>query len=101
MAIKIYWGDVLRKLRLAHKLSQEDLAGVLHISRQTYSNIECGRSQPTAEELAILSEIYERDLYQYVIQHLPEDMVEEQRRFKITMPIPKKKGKREEDIKYF
>jgi transcriptional regulator with XRE-family HTH domain len=93
MAIKILWGPLLKAQRKSHHLNQDEVANLLHITRQAYSNMECGRTQPTAEALAILSEIYDIDIYQYAVKNMPDEMVAEQSRFKVTMPNQKNKKK--------
>ena len=50
--ITIFWGTLLRQLREKHKLNQADIAGILHISRASYSNIETGRKKPSTERTA-------------------------------------------------
>ncbi len=105
MTIKIYWGEIMRELRLEYNLTQQEVAGVLHISRQTYSGLECGRTQPTVEILAILSNIYDIDIYSYAVNRMPDDMVAEQKDFKSTMPSSNKNKdkdkKRKKTSKYF
>ena len=83
--IVIFWGTLLRQLREKHKLTQNDIANVLHISRQSYSNIETGRKKPSAETLAILSNIYNVDLFQYALNNMPEAFVKEQSEFKCSI----------------
>ena len=90
MTIKIYWGEILRDLRKEYNLTQQEVAGVLHVSRQTYSGLECGRTQPTAEMLAIISGIYDIDIYSYAVKRMPDDMVAEQIDFKANMPSSNK-----------
>ncbi len=74
----IYWGDLLQELREKHFLLQKEVADFLHISRQSYSNLETGRSQPTAEHIAALSYIYDINLLDYVRKCLPPNYVAEQ-----------------------
>jgi|GEM_PF-3031539 len=85
MSTTIYWGELLRAYRQMYHLTQSDIAGVLHTSRQNYSNIETGRTQPTPEEIAILSEIYEVDLIKYVARCMPAEYVAEQQEFKYNI----------------
>ena len=85
MKIKVSWGSVLRTLREKYNLTQAEIAEILHISRPDYVNIEGGRHQPSAEMIAILTDIYETDLYRYAINSLPDDLVAEQTRFKAYM----------------
>ena len=91
----IFWGNLLRSLRREYNLTQAEVAELLHTSRQNYSNIETGRTQPSAEQIAILSEIYEKDLIQYVINNMPVEYVEEQQEFKYNMTRYQEKRKRE------
>ena len=80
--LTIFWGTLLRQLREKHKLTQADIAKILHMSRASYSNIETGRKKPSAETLAILSNIYNLDLFQYALNNMPESFVREQAEFK-------------------
>ena len=91
--IVIFWGTLLRQLREKHKLSQNDVAGILHISRQSYSHIETGQKKPSAEILAILSNIYNVDLFQYALNNMPESFVKEQAEFKCALSKKARRGK--------
>ncbi|MDO4926072.1 MAG: helix-turn-helix transcriptional regulator [Turicibacter sp.] len=51
-------GEKLRKLRIARKLSQEQLADELRVSRQAISNWELGESTPDTENLVALSDYF-------------------------------------------
>jgi transcriptional regulator with XRE-family HTH domain len=95
MGYGIFWGERLRSARAAKKLTQKEVAGILHISRQTYSSYETGRLQPTPEVLAVLSNIYETDLFEYAIQCMPLDYVAEQMEFKYSMKSGKIEQNRE------
>ena len=48
-------GKNIRALRMRKKLSQDQLAQILHVTRQTISNYETGRSRPDVEMLAELA----------------------------------------------
>ena len=85
MKIKVSWGSVLRTLREKYDLTQAEIAELLHISRPDYANIEGGRQQPTAEMIAILTDIYETDLYRFAINSLPDELIAEQTRFKANI----------------
>lgn len=52
-------GANIKYYRQLHRLSQNDLANELHISRQTISKWERGVSQPTIEYLLGLSEFFQ------------------------------------------
>ena len=78
----IFWGDLFRSLRESNCMLQKELAIVLHVSRQTYSNLETGRARPSPEQLAILSYIYDVDLMEYVRHCLPKEYLDEQEAFR-------------------
>lgn len=80
---KIFWGNILRKLRYQHHLTQYEVAEMLHISRQTYSNLECGKRHPSPEVIAILSDLYDVDLYNYVVSLMPQNYVAEHNEYKL------------------
>ena len=53
---------ILKKLRKEHRYTQEDLAVKLHVSRQTISNWETGRTTPDIHSIKLLTDIYGSDL---------------------------------------
>lgn len=50
--------DRLKNLRVAHDLTQEELAKKIYVSRQTISKWENGKVQPDLENLVLISELY-------------------------------------------
>ena len=52
----------IRKYRTEHKLSQEELAEKVYVSRQTISNWENGKSYPDIHSLLLLSSLRCMDL---------------------------------------
>lgn len=54
-------GKNIRALRMRKNLSQDQLAQILHVTRQTISNYETGRSQPDMEMLTLLSQALDAD----------------------------------------
>ena len=52
-------GKNLRKLRLQKKLSQEDVAKLLNISRQAYCRYENDQREISLDFLCILADFYE------------------------------------------
>ena len=78
----IFWGDLLRSLRESNCMLQKEMALILHVSRQTYSNLETGRARPSPEQLAILSYIYDVDLMGYIRHCLPQEYLDEQDAFR-------------------
>ncbi len=55
-------GKNLKRLRLAKGLTQDELAELLFVTRQTVSNYENGRSRPDIETLMTIAEILETDV---------------------------------------
>lgn len=55
-------GEQLRDARQKHQLSQEQIAEMLGVSRQTISNWETSRSYPDIERVMRLAEIYHLSL---------------------------------------
>lgn len=54
-------GKNIRNLRVSKKMTQDDLAGKLFVSRQTVSNYETGKSRPDIEMLVKIAEVLETD----------------------------------------
>ena len=79
----IFWGSILRDMRKAHHLKQDEVASILHISRQDYSHIETGKVRPTPEIISILSNLYDKDLFIHALDEMPEALIKEQRDFKL------------------
>lgn len=59
-------GSKLKKHRMAQKLTQEDVAQKLHVSRTTISSWETGRTFPDIEKLIYLSDLYALSLDQLI-----------------------------------
>ena len=98
-AFKIFWGEILRKLRKNAHLTQQDVSEMIHLSRQAYSNIECGKSHPSPETLALLSDLYNVDLYEYVLRTMPADYVAEHNTYKVKIQSMEKEIKSKEQTK--
>lgn len=54
--------EKLKKLRADKKMTQENLAEVLHVSRTTISSWENGRSYPDLEMIVVISDYFETSL---------------------------------------
>lgn len=52
-------GDKIKGFRKVHKLSQEDLADKIYVSRQTVSNWETNKRYPDIQNLILLSVIFD------------------------------------------
>lgn len=86
--INIEWAQILKEARLRKHLTQEDVADMLGIKRQTISALETGKSRPSPEMIVLLSNIYGSDLYRYVMLNLPADYVAEQREYRAILDSP-------------
>ncbi|GFK28007.1 helix-turn-helix domain-containing protein [Tetragenococcus halophilus] len=65
-----------KRLKVARKnagLSQNEVAEKLHISRQAISQWENGRSYPDLDNLTLLSQLYQVDIYELNGQNKPAD----------------------------
>ena len=82
---QIEWGPHLKSLRQYHNLTQQAVADILHIKRQVYQRIESGEQPPKPEFIAVLSNIYDTDLFFFALHRLPAEYVEEQRVFKLNL----------------
>ena len=56
--------DLLRINRENNKLTQEQLADKIYVSRQTVSKWERGESLPDLENIIILSDLYDISIHQ-------------------------------------
>jgi transcriptional regulator with XRE-family HTH domain len=52
------FGDRLRELREDKNMTQDDLASILNVSRQTISGYEKGVNEPNIENLVRMAEIF-------------------------------------------
>lgn len=59
-------GSKLKSHRMAQKLTQEEVAEKLHVSRTTISSWETGRTFPDIEKLIYLSDLYDLSLDQLI-----------------------------------
>lgn len=71
-------GKNIKQLREVNKLSQEQLAEKLFVTRQTISNYETGRSRPDVEMLQKIAEVLDTDINTviYGVQPTPEQWLE-------------------------
>lgn len=56
-------GQRLRKLRLAHKLTQEEMARLFFITRSSIANYERGIRQPSYEFLRLVADHFQIDIH--------------------------------------
>jgi transcriptional regulator with XRE-family HTH domain len=50
--------EILKEERKKRKLTQEDIAKILNISRASYTLYETGKNTPTLENIKILADYY-------------------------------------------
>lgn len=88
--LNIEWAEILKESRLRKHITQEDVAGMLGIKRQLISALETGKTRPSPEMIALLSNIYGVDLYRFVMLSLPADYVAEQHEYRAILESPMK-----------
>ena len=54
--------DTLMRMRKKHGYSQQEIADILEVSRQTISNWELGQGAPALDKAKLLSELYQVSL---------------------------------------
>ena len=52
-------GELLKKLRLDKKLTQDELANLIYVDRTAISKWECGKSIPDYDSLTRLSNVFD------------------------------------------
>ena len=73
-------GLQIKKFREQQKISQEELALKIFVSRQTISNWETNKSCPDVKSLISLSNIFNVSLDNFIKEDINLDLVLEQRR---------------------
>lgn len=76
-------GKNIRQLRLERKLTQDDLAEQLHVTRQTVSNYETGKSKPDIDMMVEISAVLKTDIQ--TIIYGPEPKVKDYRMQRILI----------------
>ena len=71
-------GENIKNLRIKQGLSQNELADMIHVVRQTISSWELDKSAPNTEQLKKLSEIFGTDISTIVGMPIAKDTSEEQ-----------------------
>lgn len=65
--------EKLKRLRLANGYSQAYVASKLNISRQAYQHYESGRRLPNNEYLQLLANLYNLQIYDFIISDIKLD----------------------------
>lgn len=63
--MKVFDYGQLRFARRRQHLKQEDAAHALHVTPATVSNMENGKVKTSAEDLAVLSDLYRTDINEF------------------------------------
>ena len=90
------FGDNLRILRNAKKISQEKLAEKVGVSRQSVSKWECGEAYPEMDNILILCKIFNCKLNDLVDEDLSDiNSLDEE----VKMSVVKFKKEKQEKVK--
>lgn len=90
------FGDNLRNLRKAKKISQEQLAEKIGVSRQSVSKWECGEAYPEMDNILILCDIFHCKINDLVHENLVDiDSLDEE----VKMNIVKFKKEKQKQMK--
>ena len=63
--------NIIKDLRKERRISQEELASRLEVTRQTVSKWELGDSTPDLDKLVLLAELFEISLDELVLDKVP------------------------------
>ena len=63
--------NIIKELRKDRRISQEELASRLEVTRQTVSKWELGDSTPDLDKLVLLAELFEISLDELVLDKVP------------------------------
>ena len=74
----------LKRLRKAKNITQDTVAQALHVTRQTVSGWETGRTQPDLDTLSELARVLEADIHELIYGVKPGCYPRYQRRYVLT-----------------
>lgn len=80
-------GKNIKQLRLLQKMTQDELADRLFVTRQTVSNYETGKSKPDVEMLLKISEVFGADVQQLIYGLQPTETERQKKRLIISTGI--------------
>lgn len=66
-------GKNIKELRIKYKMSQDELASKLYVSRQAISNWECSKTYPDIDNIKMLSEIFNVTVEDIIIGNNKDD----------------------------
>ena len=58
----VYIGERLKSLRTKNKMTQQQVAEIIHVSRPTYTQYEKNQKRPSIETLIRLADLYETSI---------------------------------------
>ena len=64
--MSIPFSEALRRARIKKKLSQQQLADAMNVSRSTVTKWETGKAEPRLDKLLMLCSLYDCDLTELV-----------------------------------
>ena len=70
-------GQRIKRIRRKKGHNQSDLAELLHVTQQVISNIECGKTMPTIEQLKTIADFYHLSLDELVGRDFSENYSDE------------------------
>lgn len=80
-------GNSIRTLRNRHNMKQDELAALLHVTRQTVSNYENGKSEPDIDTLLRIAEIFGTDVNTLLHTPTASPSVKTQKSIKAAIPL--------------
>ena len=78
-------GKNIKQLRLQQKMTQDELAERLFVTRQTVSNYETGKSKPDVDMLVKISEVFNVDMHQLI--YGPEQAPDKSRKKTLILSV--------------
>ena len=78
-------GKNIKQLRLQQKMTQDELAERLFVTRQTVSNYETGKSKPDVDMLIKISEVFNTDVHQLI--YGPEPAPDKSKKKSLTIGV--------------
>ena len=73
--MQLSFGEKLKNLRDEHGLYQKDLASIMNVSRNSVSDLECGRIAPNAHHLLAVSKHFGMSIDSLLEHTAPEEEV--------------------------
>ncbi len=82
----ICYGEIIRKLRKKHKMTQSELAEKIDLGKTSVSNYETGYSMPSAQILEVISEVFNMSLVEF-LTYDNEDAIRNLKLPRVAQPI--------------